>query len=162
MCSLQRVLLEVGWKSTRLVAETHFLQSSLSLRGNRWKETRESLEAHFVQLAESGHFPTFTQPSFTSDFTRPLSHPNATRLNEAIANLRRDICHITASHHLDLAREAKATQVRSAMEEHYNPDIIRIANCNAKRQAASAPGNKERHTQHPRRGPGRQHQHSTF
>eukprot|EP00795_Rhopilema_esculentum_P003613 gene3613-13861_t len=53
-----------------------------------------------------------------------------------------------ASHYLDLAREeeAKATQVRSEIEEHYNPDIIRIANCNAKRQAASAPGNRERHS----------------
>eukprot|EP00795_Rhopilema_esculentum_P003871 gene3871-15169_t len=44
------------------------------------------------------------------------------------------------------------------MEEHYNPDIIRIANCNAKRQAASAPGNRERHTQHLQRRPRRQHQ----
>ena len=128
------------------------------------KKFHENKHEYFSRSAESGHFPTFTKPSFTSDFTRPLSHPNATRLNEAIANLRRDICHIMASHHLDLAREeeAKATQVRSEMEEHYNPDIIRIANCNAKRQAASAPGNRERQTQHPRRRPRRQHQYSTL
>ena len=69
------------------------------------KKFHENKHEYFSRSAESGHFPTFTQPSFTSDFTKPLSHPNATWLNEAIANLRRDICHIMACHHLDLARE---------------------------------------------------------
>ena len=99
----------------------------------------QTKEAFFSRSINSGYYPSFTLPRFTSDLTKGLSHNLTVQYHEAIATLRNQICIIMRDHHRGLQQEedARITALTNNLNGIYEPNIVRIIIDNAKRTASN-------------------------